>query len=68
MFIFSVVVCIATTLMTAAPDYTTIRGLAFGTLTPEQKQEAVGSYTWLDILLSALLVIVVVSVLTYFTG
>lgn len=68
MFIFSVIVCVGTSLATAAPDYATIKGLAFGTLTQEQKEEVVGSYTWIDILLSVMLVIVVVAVLTYFTG
>ncbi|WP_175455328.1 hypothetical protein [Pricia antarctica] len=53
---------------TAAPDYATIKGLAFGALTSEQKEAAIGSYTWVDILLSDMLVLVVVAVLTYFTG
>ncbi len=68
MFLFSVIVCIGTSFATAAPDYATIKGLAFDTLTPEQKKEAVGSYSWVDILFSVILVVVVVSVLTYFTG
>ncbi len=34
----------------------------------EQKEEAVGSYTWVDILFSVMLVVVVVAVSTYFTG
>ncbi|MDT7827102.1 sodium:solute symporter [Pricia sp. S334] len=68
MFLFSVVVCVGTSLATAAPDYATIRGLAFGTLNPEQKTEVIESYSWIDIVLSAMLVVVVVVVLTYFTG
>ena len=68
MFIFSVVICIVTSLATTAPDYSTIKGLAFGTLTEAQKQETKASFTWLDVLLSVLLVIVIVTVLMYFTG
>ncbi|WP_411030277.1 sodium:solute symporter [Spongiimicrobium sp. 3-5] len=68
MFIFSVVVCISTSLATTAPDYATIKGLAFGTLTKEQVAETKNSFTWVDVILSVLLVIVVISVLLYFTG
>ncbi len=68
MFIFSAIVCILTTMITTAPNYDTIKGFAFGTLTEEQKLETKRSFTWLDILLSILLIIVVISVLSYFKG
>ena len=68
MFIFSVVVCILVSLASTAPNYDTIRGLAFGTLTEEQKIEARGSYDKIDVILSIVLVIIIISVLTYFTG
>lgn len=68
MFIFSVTVCIIVSLITTAPDYHLIKGLAFGTLSEEQKAETMNSYNWIDVALSTALVIVVVSVLTYFTG
>ncbi len=68
MFVFSIIVCVSTSLLTAPPNYQTIKGLAFGTLTDVQKQEAKDSFTWADVILSVLLVVVVVAVLTYFTG
>jgi len=68
MFLACVVVCSVVSLMTKAPDYEKIQGLAFGTLTAEQKAENKGSYSKWDIVASVLLVVVVVSVLFYFTG
>lgn len=68
MFLACVVVCVVVSLMTKAPDYEKIQGLAFGTLTPEQKAEHKGSYNKWDIIASALLLAVVISVLFYFTG
>ncbi len=68
MFAFSVFVCISVSFGSAAPNYETIKGLAFGTLTDEQKREAKGSYDNIDVVLSILLVVVIISVLSYFTG
>lgn len=68
MFILSVVICIAVTLATSPPDYARIAGLAFGTVTDAQRKENKDSFTWMDVVLSGVLVIVVVTVLTYFTG
>jgi len=68
MFLACVVVCSVVSLMTKAPDYEKIQGLAFGTLTPEQKEENKGSYSKWDLVASGLLVAVVISVLCYFTG
>lgn len=68
MFIFSVILCISVSLATNAPDYKAIVGLSFGTLTEEQKQENKGSYDTIDIVLSIILVILVIGVLSYFTG
>ena len=45
-----------------------ISGLTLGTITEEQKVQNKNSFTWLDVVLSALLVVVVVAVLVYFTG
>ncbi|MEN3324723.1 sodium:solute symporter [Mariniflexile soesokkakense] len=67
MFIFSVFICISVSLMTQAPNYETIKGLAFGTLSEEQKVANKGSYDTIDVVLSVLLVIIVVGVLAYFT-
>ena len=68
MFVFSVILCISVSLATTAPDYKTIVGLSFGTLTEEQKQENKNSYDKIDIILSVILVFLVIGVLSYFTG
>ena len=66
-FIFSIIICISVSLMSVAPDYQTIKGLAFGTLTEEQKAQTKGSYDRIDVVLSVLLVCIIISILTYFT-
>lgn len=68
MFVFSVILCVSTSLFTTAPDYKTIVGLSFGTLTEEQKQAHNDSYDTIDVVLSVLLVFLVVGILFYFTG
>ncbi len=68
MFILSVIICVTVTLVTGAPDYARIKGLAFGTLTQEQKQENKDSFDLIDVIFSVILVVVVVIILTYFTG
>lgn len=68
MFIFSAMVCVAVSLATNPPNYATISGLTLGTITDEQKRENKDSFTWMDVVLSAVLVIVVITVLSYFTG
>lgn len=68
MFIFSVVVCIVTSLATNPPNYAKIAGLSFGTLSTEDRTQGKNSFTNLDVVLSVLLIVVVVMVLIYFTG
>ena len=68
MFIFSVFLCITTSLVTSQPDYKSIVGLSFGTLTDKQKQDGKDSYDKVDVVLSILLFILVIGILCYFTG
>ncbi|RDY60056.1 sodium:solute symporter [Flagellimonas nanhaiensis] len=68
MFIFSVVLCVSVSLATAEPDYATIKGLSFGTLTAEDRAATKGSYSTIDVVLSVLLVVIVIAILSYFTG
>ena len=67
MFFFSVILCISVSLYTNEPDYNKIKGLSFGTLTPENKTEFKNSYSTVDIILSFILVSIVVGILMYFT-
>ena len=50
------------------PDYKKIVGLSFGTLTDEQRIENKNSYDTIDIVLSVILVVLIIGVLSYFTG
>ena len=68
MFIFSILLCVGVTLSTTEPEYSKIVGLSFGTLTKEQRTENKNSYETIDIILSVSLVIIVVAILSYFTG
>ena len=68
MFIFSVILCVSVTLATAPPNYELIKGLSFGTLTAEQKQDTKRSYTTVDVVLSVVLVAIVIFILSNFTG
>lgn len=66
MFIFSVILCVTISLATMEPNYERIKGLSFGTLTPEHKYENRKSYSTIDIVLSVVLIIIVISILAYF--
>jgi SSS family solute:Na+ symporter len=68
LFLFSVALCIGVTLATTPPDYTRIRGLAFGTLTDADRAATRGDLTWYDILFSLILLALVIGILSYFTG
>ena len=68
MFIFSILLCVGVTLSTSEPEYGKITGLSFGTLTKEQKLENKNSFETIDVILSVSLVIIVVAILSYFTG
>lgn len=68
LFLFSVALCIAVTLMTAPPNYLRIHGLAFGTMTKAERAQERGGLTTLDIVFSVVLVAIVIGILSYFTG
>jgi SSS family solute:Na+ symporter len=68
LFLFSVALCISVTLATAPPDYSRIRGLAFGTMTTGEWQQERGTLTRMDIAFSVLLIGLVIGILAFFTG
>ena len=67
-FIACAVVCTVVSLSAPPPALESITGLTFGSLTSDQKASAKDSYGVVDIVLSVLLVVIVISVLSYFTG
>jgi SSS family solute:Na+ symporter len=68
MFVFSVMLCISISLLTTAPNYKTIIGLSYGTLSDKQKLDNKNSYDRIDVVLSVLLVLLVIGILSYFTS
>jgi len=67
-FLVSIAVMIAVSYMTAPPDFAKIQGLTYGTATAEQKQKTRESWTWGDVLTSALVLVCIVAAYLYFTG
>lgn len=68
MFIFSLTLCVAVSLMTNPPDYSTIKGLSFGTLSDVDRKISRENMSNIDLVMSIMLILVVLSVLIYFTG
>ena len=60
MFIFSLILCSVISLLSEVPDYNKIIGLTFGTLTEKQKSGRTKTYGNIDIILSAILIVVVI--------
>ena len=67
MFIFSVALCISTSLLTSEPDYKKIQGLSYGTLTSSDRISSEKSYTTIDAVLSIVLVLIVIGILLFFS-
>ncbi|MFN7013271.1 MAG: sodium:solute symporter family transporter [Bacteroidia bacterium] len=67
-FLFSVIVCIAVSLLTPAPAAAQIEGLTYGTLTAEQKAANRNSYSTWDVVFSLLVFAIVAYVMISFNG
>ncbi|MCB9082117.1 MAG: sodium/solute symporter [Lewinellaceae bacterium] len=67
-FVICVVVLLGVSYLTEKPAEAQIQGLTFGTLSPLQRAESRASYTLLDILASVLIAIMIIGILSYFTG
>ena len=66
MFIFSLILCSVISLLSEVPDYNKITGLTFGTLTEKQKSGRTKTYGNIDIILSAILIVVVIIIFIQF--
>ncbi|HEY0680554.1 MAG TPA: sodium:solute symporter [Chitinophagaceae bacterium] len=67
-FLICALVCTVVSLATRKPSEEQIRGLAVGTLTPEQKKANRESYSAVDVIISVVLFAIVLSALIYFRG
>src|SRR5690606_22458606 len=67
-FLACVAVCVVASLTGSPAPAEKIQGLTLSTLTDEQKKSNRDSFTFWDIVASVLLLVIVLSVLIYFTG
>jgi SSS family solute:Na+ symporter len=54
--------------MTEEPDYNKIKGLTYGTTTDAEKRESRSSWSKIDVILSALVILLIIVSYLYFTG
>ena len=67
-FLVCAAVAIVVSLATAPPNELQLAGLTISTLSPEQRQANRDSYSKLDVAISLLLAVIVISILIYFRG
>jgi SSS family solute:Na+ symporter len=63
-----IIVFIALSYATKAPDYAKIGGLTYSTLTEADKRESRKTWNVKDVLLSVLMVLLIIAIYVYFTG
>ena len=67
-FLFCILFIIVVSHLTKAPDGEQIVNLTFGTITEEEKKNNKSSYSWVDIAISVIVVIIVIGVMIFFNG
>ena len=67
-FLVCVVVMIAVSYATEAPEESRLTGLTYATVTDEHRQESRGSWGRADVVNSALVILLIVIAYVYFTG
>lgn len=67
-FLVSVLVMIVVSYMTRAPSLERLNGLTYGTVTEEDRRKSRGSWNWVDILASALVLLAILCAYLYFRG
>ncbi|WP_375324095.1 hypothetical protein [Flagellimonas sp. GZD32] len=68
MFVFYMAHCNTATLATNPPDYATIKGWSFGTLSPEDRINAKDSCSTIEVVPYMILVVMAIGALSVFTG
>jgi SSS family solute:Na+ symporter len=67
LFLFSIALLIIVSLLTPAPDQEHIRGLTFATTVAEDKAASRASWNATDVWLSAIVVLIIISIFIYFS-
>jgi SSS family solute:Na+ symporter len=66
--IVSAIVMVVVSHLTAEPDYATMRGLIYGTETPEQERQTSASWDWREVLASGVVLSCILAAYLYFRG
>ncbi len=67
-FVVCVLVMIVVSYLTEAPSYEKIKGLTFATITAEDRKKSRASWTYADIIASAIVLAIILAAYLYFTG
>jgi SSS family solute:Na+ symporter len=67
LFLFSIVVFVTISLMTAAPSEEKVRGLTFATTVAEDKAASRATWNWVDVTLSIFVLAVILGIFLYFS-
>lgn len=67
-FLFCLIFMVTVSLLTKAPDQEQIVNLTFGTITEEEKNKNKSSYTWVDVTVSNIIVLIVIGIMVFFNG
>lgn len=67
-FLFCILLAITVSLVTPKPPYEKIANLTYGTISSEEKAKNKTSYNWIDIAISAIVVMIVIYVMVSFSG
>ncbi len=67
-FVVSVIVMIAVSYATTPPPLSRIQGLTFSTITEAQRRASRESWNWVDVVASAVVLLVILAAYLYFTG
>jgi len=67
-FIVCAIVMIAVSYATEAPNYKTIEGLTYGTMTSEHRKKTRESWTIKEVLASVLVLVIIVTIYLFFRG
>ena len=67
-FVVCVIVMVAVSLATAAPQYERISGLTYATLNDEHRRQSRGSWDWRDVAASIVVLAVILAAYLYFRG
>ena len=67
LFLFSIIVFVAISLITAAPTDEKVKGLTFATTVAEDKAASRATWNWVDVTLSLFVLAVILGIFLYFS-